>query len=582
MERAAVLIGVSRSGGLDHLPAVGDCIDAMEEWALAQEMTRESVIRVTDIDGGVVTAADVRKAIKTLCDRGTIGQLIVYFAGHGVYQRYSEYWLLSDAPDDPQAAINLHGTVELARMAGVSEVVFIADACRTGGSGIEMSNVTGSEVFPNAGPAGGESPVAIFFGAELGYAAHQVKAPGAADPRYRGVFTEVMVSVLSGKEPALLERGGAGEEGFAFVRARRSHTARLKRLVGKKLDELQVDAAVFQNPVVRPESEESWIARFEWHGGGEQSPGGMPGAGGDEDDGAYTGEVAAHDSVGEQLRSLRRRELSVDEAGMPGADGVGELADGVLVVAAPNGAGQADGLVAPVEAVLSLEGATLTEAISPDAAVLDPGSRGALLKLERAAAGSVFAVTDDGRGVILPIVERCLTRAAFVEGELRDVAVGSRSARPSFRNEQLRGLLAAASRVDALELDADEVDALAAAALDEDGLDPILALLAATAFSALRRRDLVAEAAVQVQRALGVQLFDLALLTGALDGTVPGDREGVIPAAPLLTRHWSMLGARNVSLDPDLAALESHLTASVWTQLDEQGVEIARRAFGRA
>ena len=135
MQRAVILIGVRKTGKLQPLQAVSSGVQAMKSWAEAQGIGANDIITITD-DSGPVTARVIKHAVRKITDRGTCEQLIVYFAGHGVNIRYGEYWLLSGAPDDTQEAVNVEGSVVLARQCGIPHVVFISDACRTAAEGV--------------------------------------------------------------------------------------------------------------------------------------------------------------------------------------------------------------------------------------------------------------------------------------------------------------------------------------------------------------------------------------------------------------------------------------------------------------
>ena len=73
----------------------------MEAWARAQGMDPVEVF--TD-EAGPVDVTEIKRAVRRIVDHGA-DQLVIYFAGHGVNIRYQEYWLLSDAPRDTQAAV---------------------------------------------------------------------------------------------------------------------------------------------------------------------------------------------------------------------------------------------------------------------------------------------------------------------------------------------------------------------------------------------------------------------------------------------------------------------------------------------
>src|SRR5882672_1035312 len=145
MKRAAVLIGVNKTG---HLPRLHDAVSSakrMQSWAFNQDMSTDCVILLTDEDRPLAIKS-IKDAIKGLVDKATIQQLFVYFAGHGVNIGFNEYWLLSEAPLDPQEAVNVSGSNELARHCGIPHVIFFSDACRTAAEGIQAQAVRGSEI----------------------------------------------------------------------------------------------------------------------------------------------------------------------------------------------------------------------------------------------------------------------------------------------------------------------------------------------------------------------------------------------------------------------------------------------------
>ena len=90
--RAAVLIGIDRTGMLPQLKDAANGARRMESWAHAQGIQHVEVF--TD-EGGPVNVADVKKAIRAIVVSGGTDQLIVYFAGHGVNISGGERWLFS-------------------------------------------------------------------------------------------------------------------------------------------------------------------------------------------------------------------------------------------------------------------------------------------------------------------------------------------------------------------------------------------------------------------------------------------------------------------------------------------------------
>ncbi len=257
MQRAAILIGVSRTGGLQKLQAVETGVTAMEKWARAQGM---DVTVLTD-KNAPVDPQQIKRAIKTHVDAANLDQLLIYFAGHGVNIRYGEYWLLSDAPGDTQAAVNVEGSVVLARQCGIPHVVLMSDACRTAADGIQAQNVTGSEIFPNTGGNGVERPVDLFFACSLGKPALEIRDAAATAKAFKALYTDELFAALAGERAALLESTQVGGQECRIVRPRP-----LKRHLTTALVQLLANANVpvgtNQTPDARITSDDDvWLAR---------------------------------------------------------------------------------------------------------------------------------------------------------------------------------------------------------------------------------------------------------------------------------------------------------------------------------
>jgi len=163
--RAGIFIGVDKTGGLQKLNDAASGARRMYEWALAQGMADKTHAKlITDAGGTKVDPDQIYDAIKEIIvDGAGVDQLLLYFAGHGVNINRSEHWLLTDAPVKTSAAVNVSGSVELARYAGIQHVVIISDACRVAPEGIQAQNVRGVDVFPNEGLGDKAKPVDQFF-----------------------------------------------------------------------------------------------------------------------------------------------------------------------------------------------------------------------------------------------------------------------------------------------------------------------------------------------------------------------------------------------------------------------------------
>ena len=164
---------------------------AFADWLSAEQY---EVALLTDLSQPL-HAADVFDAVAGLVRRGTLGQLVVYFAGHGFLRANNEIWLLSDAPGNPNEAISLDECVELARyQSGIPNVVFISDACRSIAESMSATRVQGSLVFPNDGPSS-ISDVDLFFAALPGMPAFETAVEESASG-YEGVYTSCFLDAF--------------------------------------------------------------------------------------------------------------------------------------------------------------------------------------------------------------------------------------------------------------------------------------------------------------------------------------------------------------------------------------------------
>ena len=78
---------------------------------------------------------------------------------------------------------------------------------------------------------------------------------------------------------------------------------------------------------------------------------------------------------------------------------------------------------------------------------------------------------------------------------------------------------------------------------------------------------------------LGAPLFDVALLSKALNKQTITAASNVLSPVPLLSQGWALLSAYRVSLPSILQGLQDMLIPSLWTMFDKRGVEVVRSAI---
>jgi hypothetical protein len=600
MARAAIMIGINRTGGL---PVLSDAVEGarqMEAWALAQGMARKHVHLFTD-ESGPVEIATIKKAIRALVDSGTITQLLVYFAGHGVNIRYGEYWLLSDAPVDPSAAVNVEGSVVLARRSGIDHVVFVSDACRTAAEGVQAQGITGSEIFPNDPVDGPERAVDLFFATTLGRPALEVKSPDESSAAFHAVYTTALLDAVGGKlPPAVQEAPGKTP---SFVVRPRSLKDCLRVELPRRLAALRVAMTVSQEPDARITSDDAaWIAGFDAAPAvAPVPPPSMARAvprGGPTRSGVRTA-VVLHPSAGAAARAAASRQLD-DALGGARAGGAGPATRGPRMSPMPDGPSAT--LAKPfgplrfeINCGFKLRGAKLADVVGSGVGVERFDDDTSLARVHpQGGAGNVLLVLADQSSVLLPAVPGFVAALSFEAGELADVAYEPSQysnrwadfAQGAHELRQLRAAIAHAAREGVFRLEGPAALALARRMQLAKGLDPSLALYAAYAYHGLQQTERLQEMREYFRSDMALSFFDLDLLAGALPRG--GEAERRYPPVPMLAQGWSLLSAFGVSLSEHLRELraspgaprrplQGELVNTLWTQFKPAGTEHLRK-----
>lgn len=555
MARAALLIGVNRTGKLPKLADAVEGAKRMETWALAppQSMKREHVVLFTD-EKNPVDIGEIRRSIRKLVDSATIDQLIVYFAGHGVNIRYNEYWLLSEAPEDPSAAVNVDGSVVLARRCGIPHVVFISDACRTAAEGMQAQGVTGGEIFPNDPVPGPEASVDIFFGTTLGRPALEIKHQDISSGAFEAIYTSTLLDAFRGKLPAALKVEEVQGHPVHVVRPRPLKACLFDELP-KRLAELRLSTEVSQIPDARITSDDdAWLVRF-----GQLVEGRVTRSG-------VRVEALQPDATDEVLDAPLGKALQDDGA----------------LARRPQTRGVAlESYAAPVpisnfetRCGFSVQGATILEAISTDgsAEIVEPDRTRVHVAMP-GAASKVLLVFGDGSSALLPALH---DQVALVKIDSDDGIVdvsyeptGNSVRWPPFASsaEDLRGLralAAAAARDNSLSIDKCLADRLPARLRYGRHLDPSLALYMAYALHDAGLQDRLQELAAVVLADIGPVFLDLELLSRS-------PLQAPVLRTPMLARGWSLLRAFGVRESPEIDSLRRTLRQSLWTHFNDDG-----------
>lgn len=581
MVRAGVFIGVNKTGNLPKLNDASAGARRMYDWALSQGMSAECAKLITDDDGKKVTPDMIYDCIKEIIDGPGVDQLLVYFAGHGVNISRSEHWLLSEAPVKTAAAVNVYGSVELARYCGIQHVVIISDACRVAPEGIQAQNVRGVDIFPNDGAGDKAKPVDQFFACYLGKTAAEIKDPTMAAANYSALYTDALLRALKGECPEILEPADVPGDNAYYVKPLKLESY-LEAEVPRRVKQMKLEFKVNQNPDAIITSHAGWLARIIKTGEPVVPP--QP-VGGDA-----LGPLALL-SVPGNLRSVGHRllqsavgddrvtlDLQLKRTSTRGVAGAEHLVGTAERIQAPFGPDSFE-----TRCGVKIRGTRIVDFFAPRAEAVLRGDAGDILtiKLQENLAQSVLLRFEGDVGTVIPAIPGFIAALTYDDGELVDVAY-----EPSMGDwrwdiyqgraadlRTLRAVAAAASQHGRFELD--EADAIQVAQRMQyaKSIDPTLAVYAAYAYHDMQVVERIREMSSYLHGDIGVTFFDLALLSRMLIDRPIQPADGILPFFPLLSQGWGLLKAHRVRLHPQLAGMENNMRDSLWSLFDATGLE---------
>jgi hypothetical protein len=575
MKRAAVIIGVNKTGNLPQLQAAVTSAKEVCAWAKAQNFA--SIALLTD-ESQRLSVGQVKDAIKNVVSSGTFEQLVVYFSGHGVNIAQSEYWLLTEAPGDPNEAVNVEGSARLARRSGIPHVVFISDACRTAAEGIQAQDVEGSNIFPNRTDQGQEKKIDLFFATILGSPAFEIKDPNAATAQYKAIYTAALTDSLNGLAPECLERVQENGNHVDLVRpwALKEH---LDKELPHRMAAANVPITVFQLPDARITSPPStWLSRIVPPPGSPPPTGPAPKPPVPQSP-TFRSATRVHPETAFFGRKIATLEHAVGPLLAESAEDV--IAQEAKQRSTPFGRAHFESRCG-----FKVRGANLVEAYHPTRFIHLDGPDSAAVFGPRPAnhlpvdSASVVLRFDNNKGTILPAIPEFVTGLTFDGEELVDVVyepadTGYRWAQYQNRLDELRrlrGRISAAARFGMFRLEGTDALEVAKQLQYAKGLDPTMAVYAAYAYDSLQQTERIRQMDDYLFGDLHVHLFDVALLAGLLNNRAPGKVEGLFPAVPMLSQGWALLSAHDVE-QSFFRSLRRSMERSLWTLFNSSGVE---------
>ncbi|MEW8437575.1 MAG: caspase family protein [Candidatus Thiodiazotropha taylori] len=204
MSESVLVIGVNKTGGLPPLSGAVSGAEDFADWARSQGM---SVVLITDDNGAVVSVSDIQDEIDKILAPGNCTKLIVYFSGHGFLQgANTEVWLLTKAPRRDQEAVNVRLSMDNARYSRIPHVIFVSDACRSGGPTHQHRGVTGASIFGAPTTYEYDGKIDSFYATRPGDVALEYKDENEAVSNFKGLFTECLLTALNGNVPTLVTK----------------------------------------------------------------------------------------------------------------------------------------------------------------------------------------------------------------------------------------------------------------------------------------------------------------------------------------------------------------------------------------
>lgn len=591
--RAAIVIGVNKSGHLPVLTAAVSGARSVKGWLEGEGF---EVKEFCDDHQSVVKAGPIYDAIEELVERGTLEQLVVYFSGHGFNVGYSEHWFLSGAPRNPNESISLTESVELARLSGIPNVVFISDACRSTSESLGVQHAHGSLIFPSGDTSGAQNvSVDRFFAAKPGKYALELPVEDSVKT-FEGIYTSTFLQAYKSPSVDMV----ITVDGMRVV-PNRHLEAYLRHWVQKRAEKKSIKLT--QLPEARVESgEKTYIGRH-------------------KQPMAEQGTLRPPPPLVATVADVANYQL-VKIGAFPASDG-SKLLGGVrsqgpseLELEAVASASGFSDTVSTIQRQ-SRDSTIVRDRFETHTGLLVFGAR-----LESIASlprrdniGSGVLLTGDGdrkpavvrlpgvvESVILRFSDGSGTVVASLPGYICTIVINnglvvSVNYAPS-RNDsrwdagtesrlgELRSVVAASAELGVFRIDGDRAERergaaqLASKIRSQKGVDPTLGIYAAYAYADAGLMDYVRRVHYTLKSDLRTNVFDVAMLAGELSGRLC-DQAAIVPCCPMLSRGWNLLRVRDVHLSTSFDKARSYLRPSLWTTFHPDGMKVILKELGQ-
>jgi hypothetical protein len=591
MSRAAIVIGVNKTTALAELRGAVSDAEEFAEWIELKQGFQTKLL--TDKNGGKVSFNAIFEEVKRIVDARTYSQLVIYFSGHGVQNIGSEIWLLSGAPENSREAIGLEPSIMAARESGLTNVVFISDACRSIPDTMELNHIDGGSIFPNKSPNRTTRPDVDRFFATLpsSVAIESVKAGDAA--RRGGVFTNKFIGVHH--DTPLQHVMCKEENGEAIeVVTNREVKKFVRELVEDAVHEIAPQASQLPDAIL--ESLDAYTGRVE-----RTAPVDRPDR-----------RIILHSELEGRMAIEVDSPENFERPQRPSVSGIAQevVASALSEKQSPLLSQDAQaldkeaGLSSAIERYLapirmdhfetrtgfSVIGAKIRDVLSSKFAVVqlpDGFKLGPENPIETKKAASVLIRFEDGSGTVVPGLEGYLGYIFVENGVVVNVnyVPSSNSRRwPGYQDkkveiERLRASVAAAAKLGVFQVSPNSGGEFGNRIRQMKAIDPTLGLYAAYAYASAGLIDQIASVAMLMRDDLSAELFDVAMLERMDVDARKQSQIPIVPFCPMLRQGWSFLEQRKTQLSDIVRQARQWVRPGLWTTFAPEGMSRLIDAF---
>lgn len=568
MRTALVAIGVDKTASaFPKLNAAALGARQMADWAKQRKIP---CALLTDQGGNRVRHADVYDAVNRFVQEGVYDQLILYFSGHGVLMAPDcEAWLLSGAPDNPNEAINVAGSIANARTCGIEHIVVYSDACRSIPTQWRSAMLTPGTVFPVLQPRDPAPEIDAFYATLPGNPAFEVP-PDQASKAYRGLLTDCLIKALDGQIADVI----VDQASHRVVPARP-----LKLYLTRAIPDAaaKVSVKLSQNPDARVESAlPKYLSELGRNAG--------------KPEGAISNDVAVADLPLGLKRTIREMQERVLVPWGRRPVSLAKIADPENVAASMDRILYAKGQTSfEMRTGFTVRGTDVKSALitGTNCDVFSEGNVAQVLvhddyeNLVRPwhnyAKRTAFIRFADDSGVVLAVLPGYVGTVIVEDGQVATVNYTPTRGARTYREyevvadqlEQRRAFVAVAARNGTFRLDKAKHAADYLRVLKK--VDPTLGIYAAYAYAQVGNLSGVRSVFHYMMNEPEPVPFDVAML--ALQYDQKPDLN-YAPGLPMLTQGWMSLGRLESLMPAPLKAARRHLKPSLWTTFTKEGMSI--------